>query len=161
MISISQTIQKGIILWYLEHSFQSFLPKYSVQSSFIKEAAGRVCIINIYIYIDKTKQRWAMEEDERKMIPHWSLSYYALLLQRVEWDGKDNEHNIIYFETQRSGLCLLFSPAVGHWLTHIPILPRRPLWARFSHASNLTFHLTRPRVPSCIVEIMFLLLVLQ
>lgn len=42
-----------------------------------------------------------MEEDERKMIPHWSLSYYALLLQSLKWDGKDNEHNIIYFETQR------------------------------------------------------------
>ncbi len=39
-----------------------------------------------------------MEEDERKMIPHWSLSYYALLLQSVEWDGKDNEHSIIYLK---------------------------------------------------------------
>ncbi len=64
---------------------------------------------NQYIYVHKTVQRWAMEEDERKMIPHWSLSDYALLLQSVEWDGKDNEHSIIYFETQRSGECLRLS----------------------------------------------------
>jgi len=56
----------------------------------------------------------------------------------------------------RSGMRLRFSPKVGHWLTHILILPRSPLWARFSYASNLTIHLTRPTVPSCIVEIMFL-----
>ncbi len=46
------------------------------------------------------------EENERT---HWSLSDYALLLQSVEWDGKDNEHSIIYFETQRSGECLRLS----------------------------------------------------
>lgn len=47
----------------------------------------------------------------------------------------------------RSGMRLRFSPTVDYWLTCIPILPRSPLWARFSHASNLTFHLTRPTSP--------------
>ncbi len=72
---------------------------------------------NQYIYVDKTVQRWAMEEDERKMIPHWSLSDCALLLQSVEWDGKDNEHSIIYFET-------LFLPEANYELDSV----MHPTW---------------------------------
>lgn len=53
------------------------------------------------------------------------------------------------------------SPTVGQWLTRIPIFTRSPLWAGFSHASSLTFHLTHPTVSSCTAEMMFLLLVLQ
>lgn len=61
---------------------------------------------------------------------------------QVRWQRQWTQY-YLFWNSEKDCVC----GSLGHWLTHIPILPRRPLWARFSHASNLTFHLTRAYSP--------------